>query len=209
MVAVGVMRGMNSQARAEVVAPVVATTSTSDPVLPSPIVPSLADSVVEVTSDPPTETVTDPSANPSSPAAFRGPEIPWSAVLAALDAARTQAFVKGSIEQLNNVDAADSAALKSDQAALSTLKAAGLTPRGLSVELVSVTEVARTADTVNLQVVDRASAYDLVGVGGTVTEHHSARADTTWAITLVAGTALGSWRISQVAAAKDVASTAR
>jgi len=209
MVAVGVMRGMNSQARAEVLAPTVATSSTIDSVSPSPLVPSLVDSVVEVTSDPPTETVTESIANRRSPAAFRGPEIPWSAVLAALDAARTQAFVKGAIDQLNNVDAADSAALKSDQAALSTLKAAGLTPRGLSVELMSVTEVSRTTDTVNLQVVDRASAYDLVDVGGTVNEHHNARGDTTWAITLVAGSTLGSWRISQVVAAKDVASTAR
>jgi hypothetical protein len=151
--------------------------------------------------------VSDPPAADSLPTAFRGPEIPWSAVLSALDAARTRAFISGAIEQLSKVDAPDSAALKADQGALSTLKAAGLTPRGLSVELVSVNEVSRTADTVKLQVVDRASAYDLVDTAGTVDEHHSARGDTRWSITLVAGSALGSWRISEVVPATGLTST--
>lgn len=175
---------------------------------PSPTpVPSLAATVMDETDQPePTTAAPSPTTPTPAPAALRAPDPPWVSVLGALDAARIRAFSTGDAAALSRADAAGSSALAADQAALRTMTAVGLRPRGYTTRIVEAAEVARTGGSVVVRVIDEVRAYDLVDSSGVVRERRAARGRMSWLVTLVPVTggtpealdAEGQWRVASI-----------
>lgn len=127
----------------------------------------------------------------------------WTVVLAELDARRSAAFAAGDAAQLDAVYAPGSPPLAADVASLDELHAAGLTPRGLAIEVVAVKVVEVTPGQVELAVRDRLAAYDLVDASGQVVEHRPVRGEREWRVTVVPASTAGpadlyDWRISAI-----------
>lgn len=141
-----------------------------------------------------------------TPAALMDPgadRAEWMDVLAELDARRNAAFAAGDAAQLDAVYAPGSPPLSADVARLVELRTAGLTPRGLAIEVVAVNVVEVTPGRVELAVRDRLAAYDLVDASGQVVEHRPARGEREWLVTVVPASTAGpadpyDWRISAI-----------
>lgn len=119
-----------------------------------------------------------PASEPAAPAG-------WSAVLAALDQARSAAFAAADDDALDDVYAAGSPALARDSELLDQLRASGHTARGVRLVPTSV-EVVESADgRVVLRVVDVMPPYDLVDADGAVSSSRPGRGSAPWVVTLV------------------------
>ncbi len=117
---------------------------------------------------------------PSQPAA----PTDWSAVLAALDQARSAAFAGADNDALNDVYADGSPALARDTEMLGQLRASGHAARGVRLVPTSV-EVVESADRrVVLRVVDVMPPYELVDAHK-VSSSRPGRGSARWEVTLV------------------------
>ena len=122
----------------------------------------------------------------------------WKRVIAALDAARDQAFEDADPVLLDGVYLPGSPAGAADRRTLGHLVAAGEHARGLHPQLISVDVDARTPDRVVLRVSDTLPGYDVVAADGT-SVHQPGRGERSWIVTL--GSAGAAWRIATVAPA--------
>ena len=141
-----------------------------------------------------------PTATGSPPATTRAPTSPpdWSAVLHALDRSRSQALAAGDATLLAEADLPGSPASIADRALLEAFTAAGVSPEGFDLQIVSVREVGRAGTAVRLHVVDRRPAYRLLDQAGTVVGIRPARGAASWEVTVVPDAA-GEWRVRSVA----------
>ena len=143
----------------------------------------------------PTPSVTSTS---SASAPSLAAPVDWMAELAALDDRRGEAFSTGDREALTDVDAPGSAALASDSAALVSLASAGVNASGFRQVIRSVRPVSVSASLAVLRVVDERPAYALVRASdGVVVASRLARAQASWLVELVRGTA-GGWQVRSV-----------
>jgi len=119
-------------------------------------------------------------------------------VLAAVDAARGEAFAALDREGLAAAVVPGSTAWRADLAQLEALAGAGVRPVGQRWEVLEVTEVSAGAQRAVLAVVDRRTAYDLVDDAGSVVAHRPARERARWRVELLGGPE--GWRVSSVVA---------
>jgi len=150
-----------------------------------------------------------PSAQPGGLMLDRSAAVPdtdWVAILTHLDAQRAQAIAAGDAVALEQVDAADSQALRSDQQVIEGLLEKGVKPQWYSQTITSVreakslpqTEPIRKGARVSLEVTDTRAAYDLVDAKSRrLVAHVPARPSRTWNVTLLAD-AQGLFRVSSV-----------
>jgi hypothetical protein len=109
----------------------------------------------------------------------------WSAVLAALDQARSAAFASADDDRLDDVYSSGSPALARDTELLGQLSASGRTAAGVRLVPTSV-DVVETADRrVVLRVVDVMPPYELVDADGAVSSSRPGRGPARWVVTLV------------------------
>ena len=134
----------------------------------------------------------------SPPASDLGDSTDWGSVMAALDAARDQAFEDADPVLLDGVYLPGSAAGAADRRTLGQLVAAGEHARGLQPQLTSVGVDSLGPDRVVLRVSDMLPGYDVVAADGT-SVHQPGRSERSWIVTL--GSAGSAWRIDTVAPA--------
>jgi tRNA A-37 threonylcarbamoyl transferase component Bud32 len=136
-------------------------------------------------------------AAPMQPAAAAAPAVPdWTAVLDALDAARSRAFESGDATALSEVYAPGSAQLAADRAALLELVDSGRRARGVRHAFRRVEATSYDERTATLRVLDVLSAYDVVDGAGRVVQRPPGRSAAAFVVTLL-HTADG-WRLQQV-----------
>lgn len=144
----------------------------------------------------------DPSAAPISASPTTGtsdspdPVSGWTAVVAHLDALRAAAFDHADTAPLAEVYAPGAPAYTTDVATVRSLASRGLRAQGFAATVVQVTAEDVTASTARLRVVDRLSAYRLVGATGDVVGRGAARPPT--AFTMQLRKVAGSWRVAAV-----------
>lgn len=136
----------------------------------------------------------------SPPASDLGDGTDWGRVMAALDAARDQAFETTDLALLDGVYLPGSPAGAADRRTLGQLVAAGEHASGLRPQLTSVGVYSRSPDRVVLRVSDTLPGYDVVAADGT-SVHQPGRGERSWIVTLFGDGAV--WRIETVAPATD------
>lgn len=139
-----------------------------------------------------------PSADPSAdPPALDNAA--WTAVLARLDAVRSEAFGIGDLALLTTVYVDGSEPLERDAAALADLSTVDVRAIGLRLVVDEVSVVQTNHDEVVLRVVDRMPGYRLVDAEGSVVEVRPGRGPAGWLVTL--RDAAGEWKIAAVSTA--------
>jgi hypothetical protein len=123
----------------------------------------------------------------------------WTAVVTALEAARSRAFARGDVSMLDAVYAPRSRALAADRAELLAIAARGVRALGLTQRTLQVRPVVETPGDVSLRVTDTISAYRLVDATGRVVSLGAARGARTFTMDLTR-TADG-WRIQDISSA--------
>ena len=128
------------------------------------------------------------------------PEAPpdWSAVLRDLDRSRSRALAAGDATLLGEADLPGSPASMADRELIAAFTAAGVSPDGFGLQIISVRESGRVGTAVRLHVVDRRPAYRLLDRAGTVVATLPARGEARWEVTVVPD-ATGEWRVRSVA----------
>jgi hypothetical protein len=134
---------------------------------------SVADPVVT----PPATVVPTVSATPSGPlASGSAPAAPvsaadWTAVLTGLMAVRAQAFTDADAATLGQVFVKDSPAMRHDAAEMGQLSTAGAHAENLDIDVSRVKVTSRSGESVTLNAVTQAKAYDIVQADGSRTRH--------------------------------------
>jgi hypothetical protein len=125
------------------------------------------------------------SAAAVGPASDRAPATDWSALLTALDQARSAAFAGADDDALDDVYAAGSPALARDTERVRQLRASGHTASGVRLVPTSVEVVESTDRRVVLRVLDVMPPYELVDSDGAVSSSRPGRGSARWLVTLV------------------------
>jgi hypothetical protein len=124
-----------------------------------------------------------PASAPGEPVAA-SERIDWIAVIGSLDERRVDAWRVGDLEALDAVHLPGTPLERADRATGEQLLERGLRPRGLRLDVRSVTVRQADERRANLVVVDSRPAYELVTADGTVAQTVPARAAAQWEVDL-------------------------
>jgi hypothetical protein len=137
------------------------------------------------------------AASAQPPPALASSDTGWLRVMAALDAARDQAFADGDPDELGGVYVTGSAALAAERQTLVAMADSGERARDLSLTLVSVELESQTPSSARLRVRDTLPPYEIVDAEGDV-RRQPGRGERDWLVTLRTATAGGTWRIASI-----------